>query len=99
MIETGASVALLIVGYLIAITARDVIRVLISLELMFSAVFLALVPLYSNPSLALEGNVVALVTIFTSAGELLILISAIIFLDKKFRTTSLDVIKKGGDRI
>lgn len=97
MIETGASLVLLVIGYMIATSARDVIRLLISLELMFSAVFLSIVPLFTNPAMVVEGNTIAILTVFTSAGELLILISAIIFLDRKFRTTSIEAVSKGGD--
>ncbi|AIY89069.1 NADH-quinone oxidoreductase subunit K [Geoglobus acetivorans] len=99
MIETATSVGLLVIGYLIATSAKDVIRLLISLELMFSAVFLSVVPLFTNPSLIAEGNAITLITVFTSAGELLIMISAIIFLDRKFRKTTVDVITTGGDEL
>ncbi len=99
MIETGASLVLLVLGYLIAISAKDVIRLLISLELMFSAVFLSIVPLFTNPAMVAEGNAIAILTVFTSAGELLIFVSAIIFLDRKFRTTSIETVGKGGDAL
>ncbi len=97
MIETAASLGLLALGYLMMISAKDVIRILIALELMFSAVFLSLVPFFTNPSLVVEGNAIAILTVFASAGELLILISAIIFLDRKFRTTAIETTDVGGD--
>jgi len=99
MIETALSIILLVIGYLMAVSARDVIRLLISLELMFSAVFLSLIPLFSNPILAVDGSAIAIVTVFTSAGELMILISAIIFLDRRFRSTSIETIAIGGDEV
>ena len=99
MIETALSVILLVIGYLTAISAKDVIRLLISLELMFSAVFLSLIPLFSNPVLAVDGSAIAIVTVFTSAGELMILISAIIFLDRRFRSTSIETVAVGGDDV
>ena len=97
MIETAASLGLLALGYLMVTSAKDVIRILIALELMFSAVFLSLVPFFTNPSLVVEGNAIAILTVFASAGELLILISAIIFLDRKFRTTAIETTDVGGD--
>ncbi len=99
MIETATSIGLLAIGYLIAISAKDVVRILIALELMFSAVFLSLIPFFTNPALVVEGNAIAILTVFTSAGELLILISAIIFLDRKFRTTSIETTNVGGDAL
>ena len=92
------SVIILLVGYLSAISARDVVRLLISLELMFGAVFLSLIPLFTTP-LALEAGGIAVVTIFTSASELMVLIAAIIILDKRFRSISIENIKAGGDSV
>ena len=37
--------AVLLVAYLTAVSSKDLIRLLISLEMMFGAVFLALIPL------------------------------------------------------
>uniref|UniRef100_A0A7C4WCP8 F420H(2):quinone oxidoreductase n=1 Tax=Geoglobus ahangari TaxID=113653 RepID=A0A7C4WCP8_9EURY len=99
MIEIGVSIILLSIGYLIASSAQDVVRLLISLELMFSAVFLSLLPLFSNPQMAAEGSAIAILTIFTSSGELLILVAAIIFLDRKFRSVSIKKVSSGGDAL
>ena len=92
------SVIILLIGYLSAISARDVVRLLISLELMFGAVFLSLIPLFTTP-LALEAGGIAVITIFTSASELMVLIAAIIILDRRFRTISIDNIRAGGDSL
>jgi len=66
---------------------------------MFSAVFLSLLPLFSNPQMAAEGSAIAILTIFTSSGELLILVAAIIFLDRKFRSVSIKKVSSGGDAL
>ncbi len=97
MLEIGVSIILLAIGYLIATSAKDVVRLLISLELMFSAVFLSLLPLFSNPQMVVEGDAIAILTVFTSSGELLILIAAVIFLDRKFKSIDIKNVSSGGD--
>jgi NADH:ubiquinone oxidoreductase subunit K len=95
----AASFAILLVGYLAAISSKDVIRLLISLELMFGAVFMALLPLFSVAHLANTAFGIALITIFASSGELLILISAIVILDRQKRSVKTSTVKIGGDRV
>ncbi len=95
----AASFAILLVGYLAAISSKDVIRLLISLELMFGAVFMALLPLFSVTHLANTAFGIALITIFASSGELLILISAIVILDQQKRSVKTSTVKIGGDRV
>jgi len=95
----ATSVILLVIGYSVAISARDLIRLIIALELMFSAVLLSILPLFSVKSLSLEASGLAVITIFTSSSELLVLISAIILLDKRFRSISIEKISAGGDEI
>ncbi len=91
------SAAILIVAYITAISSKDLIRLLISLELMFAAVFLAIVPLFSV--LPTTAFAVAILTIFTSSSELLVLITAIILLDKKKRGVEIDKVAVGGDSL
>jgi len=93
------SFVILLIGYLTAISSKDVIRLLIALEMMFGAVFMALIPLFSVALLANAAFGIAIVTIFTSSGELLILIAAIAILDKQKRDIHTNVIKIGGDRV
>ena len=95
----AASFAILLVGYLAAISSKDVIRLLISLEMMFGAVFLALLPLFSVAHLANTAFGIALITIFASSGELLILISAIVILDRQKKSIKTSTVKIGGDRV
>ncbi len=91
-----ASFAILLIGYLTAISSKDVIRLLISLELMFGAVFMSLIPLFSAISNAAFG--IAIITIFTSSGELLVLIYAIIMLDRQKKNIYTSSVTIGGDR-
>ncbi len=95
----ATSFAILLVGYLAAISSKDVIRLLISLELMFGAVFMALIPLFSVAFLANTAFGIAIITIFTSSGELLVLISAITILDKQKKDIHTSAITIGGDRV
>jgi len=91
-----ASFAILLIGYLTAISSKDVIRLLISLELMFGAVFMSLIPLFSAISNAAFG--ITILTIFTSSGELLVLIYAIIMLDRQKKNIYTSSVTIGGDR-
>jgi len=91
------SFALLVIGYVTAISSKDIVRLLISLELMFGAVFLSLIPLFSNLGDTAFG--ITLVAIFTSSAELLVLIAAIILFDRKHKDLSTGLIDVGGDRV
>ncbi|MDI9610163.1 MAG: F420H(2):quinone oxidoreductase [Archaeoglobales archaeon] len=95
MIELAIALVVIFVAYLMALSSRDAVRLLISLELMFAGVFLAILPLFASiPDTAFAILVVA---IFTSAAELLILISAIIILDKLKKGIEIEKISTGGD--
>jgi hypothetical protein len=94
----AASFAILLVGYLAAISSNDVIRLLISLELMFGAVFLSLIPLFSA-AISNAAFGIAIITIFTSSGELLVLIAAIVTLDRQKKDIHTGAITIGGDRV
>ncbi len=93
------SIAILLIGYIMAMSSKELIRLLISLELMFGAVFLALMPLFTVPNLTTSAFGIAVLTVFTSGGELMILIAAMVTFSKKFRSISTDDILVGGDRI
>ncbi len=95
----AASFAILLVGYLTALSSKDVIRLLIALEMMFGAVFMALIPLFSIAHLANAAFGIAIITIFASSGELLILISAIVILDRQKKSIYTSAITIGGDRV
>jgi NADH-quinone oxidoreductase subunit K len=95
----AASFAILLIGYLTAISSKDVIRLLISLEMMFGAIFMALIPLFSVAHLATTAFGIALITIFASSGELLILISAITILDRQKRDIRTSSVTIGGDKL
>jgi len=89
----------LLIGYLAAISSKDVIRLLISLEMMFGAIFMALIPLFSVAHLANTAFGIALITIFASSGELLVLICAITILDRQKKTILTSAITIGGDEL
>ena len=91
------SVAILMIAYLMAISSKDLIRLLISLELMFASVFLALLPLFSIQSLVNESFGIVVITIFTSSSELLVLIGTIIKLDKIKEDITTSSILAGGE--
>ncbi|MCS7143628.1 MAG: F420H(2):quinone oxidoreductase [Archaeoglobaceae archaeon] len=91
------AISILIIAYLMAISSKDLVRLLISLELMFSAVFLAIIPLFSTaPSMAFTILVVA---IFTSSAELLVLITAIVITDKIRKGVEIEKVSVGGDTL
>ena len=95
----AASIIVLMIGYYTLVTARDLIRLLISLELMFAAVFLSLLPLFAIENLTTEGMAVMVASLFTSSSELLVLISAIILFDRKFRSIAMEKVSSGGDEL
>lgn len=89
------AIVLLVVAYLMAISAKDLVRLLISLELMFSAVFLAILPLFSIS--ATMAFAILLVAIFTSSAELLVLITAIVITDRMRKGVEVEKVAVGGD--
>ena len=95
----AASIIVLMIGYYTLITSRDLIRLLISLELMFAAVFLSLLPLFAIDTLTAEGMAVMVASLFTSSSELLVLISAIILFDRKFKGIAMEKVSSGGDEL
>ncbi len=89
--------AILLVGFLTAISSKDLIRLLIALELMFGAVFMSLIPVFvlaANPAFG-----TSIIAIFTSAGELLVLIAAVIIRDRRNKNVLIEQITIGGDRV
>jgi NADH-quinone oxidoreductase subunit K len=92
-----SAVMVLLISYLTAISSRDLIRLLISLELMFGSIFLALLPLFSIPEMLGVAFGIAIIVIFTSCSELLILIASIILLDRVTRDVTTDSIYAGGE--
>ncbi len=92
-----ASLTILVIGFLAALSSKDLIRLLISLELMFGAVFMALIPMFMvapDPAFA-----ISIITIFTSAGELLVLIGAIVIQDRRMKNILMQSISAGGDKL
>jgi len=93
----ATSFAILLLGFLTALSSKDLIRLLIALELMFGAVFISLIPLFAvaaNPAFA-----TSIIVIFTSAGELLVLIAAIVIQDRRVKNILVRDITAGGDKL
>jgi len=91
--------AVLLVAYLTAVSSKDLIRLLISLEMMFGAVFLALIPLFSLPAMQSTAFSILILTIFVSSSELLILIAAITIFDRRKRSIDVELVSEGGDKV
>jgi len=91
----AVAAGILMVGYYSAVSSPDLVRILISLELMFNSLFLALLPMFSlDPNVALG---ILVVTVFTSAAEFMVLIVAIIALDHLKRSTTVEEVRAGGE--
>lgn len=89
------ALVILLIAYLTAVSSKDLIRLLVSLELMFGAVFLTLIPLFTAaPETALG---IAIVAIFVSSCELLILIAALILFDREKKSVLVDSVVVGGE--
>ncbi len=97
VIILSCSAAILMVAYITAMSSKDLVRLLISLELMFGAVFLSILPLFAiSAELAYP---IAVLVIFTSSSELLVLITAIILLDRKKKGVDMRKASVGGDSL
>ena len=95
MLELALALVITLVAFLITLSAKDIVRLLVGLELMFGGVFLTLIPLFAKiPDTAFAILVVA---IFTSSAELLILISAIVILDRLKKGIEIQKVSVGGD--
>ncbi len=92
-----SSFAILLAGFLTALSCKDLIRLLIALELMFGAVFMSLIPAFVIAASPAFGT--SIITIFTSAGELLVLIAAIVIQDRRKKNVLIEHITIGGDRV
>jgi NADH-quinone oxidoreductase subunit K len=93
------AIVVLLIAYLTAISSKDLIRLLISLEMMFGAIFLALIPIFSIPEMTTTAFGILVVAIFTSCSELLVLIASIVLLDKATKDVSTDAVSTGGDSL
>ncbi len=91
------SLAIIFIAYVEAISAKNLVRLLISLELMFAGVLVAILPLFSvDPTMAF---IFVILTLFVSCSELLILITSIMLIGKQKRRTDVDTISVGGDSL
>ncbi|GAB6945718.1 NADH-quinone oxidoreductase subunit K [Vulcanisaeta sp. JCM 14467] len=92
----GFASIILMIGYYSALRANDLIRVLISLELMFNAIFLALVPFFAVNAVVALG--ILIVTILSSSTEFMTLITAIMAMDRIRKSVRVEEIKAGGEQ-
>lgn len=90
------AILVLSIGLTVVINSRDLIRLLIGLELMFNSVFLTAVALYVyQPYLAF---IVVTISVITSAAEFIALITAILTVDKMRKNIETKSILAGGDK-
>ncbi len=80
------SLILLVIGALMLVLSRDLVRLLISLEFLFASLFTSLLEALNSP----QGYEVLVAVIFTSSSELMILAAVITVFSKILRTTSLE---------
>lgn len=93
----STSIVLLILAFYIATSSNDMIRLLIALELMFNAIFIMLIPLFTVNSLQLLAFSILVITLFSAASEFSSLIALIMYLDRYVKSTSIDTVSRGGD--
>ncbi|ADB58629.1 hypothetical protein [Archaeoglobus profundus] len=84
------ALVMLIIGSIMLVSSRDLVRLLISLEFLFASLFLSILGIMNSP----QGYETLVAVIFTSSSELMILVAVITIFSKMFRTTSLE-----GDKI
>ncbi|MGC8571505.1 NADH-quinone oxidoreductase subunit K [Caldivirga sp.] len=90
------AILILSIGLTVVINSRDLIRLLIGLELMFNSIFLTAVALYVyQPYLAF---IVVTVSVITSAAEFIALITAILTIDRMRKNIETRSILAGGDK-
>lgn len=80
------SLVMLVIGTLMLVLSRDLVRLLISLEFLFASLFISILEILNSP----EGYEVLVAVIFTSSSELMILTAVITVFSKMLRTTSLE---------
>jgi len=93
------AIVVLLIAYLTAISSRDLVRLIISLELMFGSVFLVLIPMFSIPELVNTAFSILIIVIFTCCAELLVLIASVILLDKMTNNIHIEQVSSGGDQV
>jgi NADH-quinone oxidoreductase subunit K len=81
---------MLVIGSLMLVSSRDLVRLLISLEFLFASLFLSILGIMNSP----QGYETLVAIIFTSSSELMILVAVITIFSRMFKTTSLE-----GDKV
>jgi len=80
------SLMLLIIGALMLVSSRDLVRLLISLEFLFASLFVSILNMMNSP----KGYETLVAVLFTSCSELMILVAVITIFSRIFKTTSLE---------
>ena len=84
------ALVMLVIGSLMLVSSRDLVRLLISLEFLFASLFLSILGIMNSP----QGYETLVAIIFTSSSELMILVGVITIFSRMFKTTSLE-----GDKV
>jgi NADH-quinone oxidoreductase subunit K len=84
------ALVMLVIGSLMLVSSRDLVRLLISLEFLFASLFLSILGIMNSP----QGYETLVAIIFTSSSELMILVAVITIFSRMFKTTSLE-----GDKV
>ncbi len=93
----STSIIVLTVALYMAVSSADLVRLLISLELMFVSIFIMLVPLLTMYTLTLLAFSVLVIVLFSAASELSSLITLIVYLDRHVRSVGVEQISRGRD--
>lgn len=80
------SLIMLVIGTVMLVLSRDLVRLLISLELLFASLFISILNILNSP----KGYEILVAVIFTSSSELMVLAAVITVFSKMLRTTSLE---------
>ena len=84
------ALVMLVIGSLMLVSSRDLVRLLISFEFLFASLFLSILGIMNSP----QGYETLVAIIFTSSSELMILVGVITIFSRMFKTTSLE-----GDKV
>ncbi len=77
---------MLVIGSLMLVLSRNLVRLLIALEFLFSSLFLSVLSVMNSP----QGYETLVAILFTSCSELMILVAVITVFSELFGTTEVD---------
>jgi len=94
----SASIIVLAIALYTAVSSADIVRLLISLELMFNSIFIMLIPLFAFNTLILLAFAILVLSLFSAAMEFSSLIALIIYLDRHAKSIGVEQVSRGSDR-